>query len=276
MTDQVRDTALRSAWGMGAVFITAVLAVLAIIAGLVVLPYANPNAGFAGLWDAICSAAGVPARRASATPAAEVGPRSEVAVVSGMLTRASPESIGRGATLALQCAICHGPGGVSESQFPNLAGQYAAAVYKQLRDFKSGARANAVMVPFAAAMSERDMVDVAAYYASLPPQPAAGTAGTAGEGAAPPRIITYGDPLRGIAPCGACHGAIDAKVASPWLSGQPSAYVQAQLDAFATGARTNDIGGQMRNIARRMTPEEIRAAAQFFSAQSRTSFHAAE
>src|SRR6185436_18237126 len=96
---------------------------------------------------------------------------SEVVLTSHTLSRPSQEAIGRGATLAQQCAICHGPTGVSRADSPNLAGQYAAAVYKQLTDFKSGARVNAVMTPFAINLTERDMADLAAYYAYLPRLP---------------------------------------------------------------------------------------------------------
>ncbi len=256
--------------GAGSILLTAGLAAGAIAVGLAVLPYANPAAGFADFWDAICSAAGVPARRGTPSEAAAGGSR--VVVVSGMLDRPPADAVGRGATIAQQCAICHGPGGVSESQFPNLAGQYASAVYKELRDFKSGARSNAVMTPFAQPLSERDMADVASYYASLPPQPA-----TAAAAAVPaPAIVANGAPLRGIAPCGACHGGLEVKAGSPWLNGQPEAYVLAQLEAFATGARGNDIGGQMRNIARRMTRDEMAAAARHFSAQAAALPRAAE
>lgn len=76
--------------------------------------------------------------------------------------------------------------------------------------------------------------------------------------------------LRGIAPCGSCHGALDNKLGSPWLEGQPAAYIKAQLQAFASGARRNDIDQQMRNIARRLSPEEIDEAAAYYSAQPPT------
>jgi cytochrome c553 len=102
--------------------------------------------------------------------------------------------------------------------------------------------------------------DLAAYYAYLPrastPHPAAGE---------PPRIVVSGAPLRGIAPCGACHGEVDSKASAAWLEGQPAVYLHTQLEAFATGARHNDIGEQMRNIARRMTAAEIGAASEFYS-----------
>jgi cytochrome c553 len=71
--------------------------------------------------------------------------------------------------------------------------------------------------------------------------------------------------LRGIAPCGACHGEVDSKASAAWLEGQPTVYLHAQLEAFSTGARHNDIGEQMRNVARRMTADEIDAASRFYA-----------
>ena len=116
------------------------------------------------------------------------------------------------------------------------------------------------MAPLVADLSDADMRDLAAYYAYLPrvsaPQPAAGE---------PPRIVASGAPLRGIAPCGACHGEVDRKASAAWLEGQPAIYLRTQLAAFATGARHNDIGEQMRNIARQMTPQEIVAASRYYA-----------
>jgi cytochrome c553 len=165
--------------------------------------------------------------------------------------------------LAQRCAICHGPQGVSDANSPNLAGQYAAVTYKELNDFKAGARVNAVMSPFAANMSNQDMLDVAAYYSFLPRVPSSHANGSAPA----PQIVITGAPMRNIAPCGACHGDVDNKAGSPWLGGQSAVYIKAQLQAFASGARRNDISQQMRNIARQMTPEEIDAVARYYEAQ---------
>jgi cytochrome c553 len=119
------------------------------------------------------------------------------------------------------------------------------------------------MTPFAVALSEQEMVDVAVYYAYLPRLPAYHP-----ESEVPaPRIVINGSPLRNIAPCGSCHGDLDNKTGSPWLEGQPAAYIKAQLEAFASDTRRNDISQQMRNIARQMTPEEIDAAARYYAAQ---------
>jgi cytochrome c553 len=69
--------------------------------------------------------------------------------------------------------------------------------------------------------------------------------------------------MRGIAPCGACHGGL--KAGAGWLGGQPAVYLRTQLDAFSTGDRHNDIGEQMRNVARGMTTAEIGAASEFYA-----------
>jgi cytochrome c553 len=262
MNDEVLLTP-RNRWFATSVGIVLGVLALTALGGFVLLPYLQPNLKVADIWDAICSAAGVPARSSGQTPVVPDGKLSRVVLTSGLPGVAAPEAVGRGATLAQQCAICHGPTGISRADSPNLAGQYAAVVYKQLLDFKTGARVNAVMSPFAVNLTERDMADIAAFYASLPRLP-----GYHPEAPSPsPRIVINGAPLRGIAPCGSCHGALDNKTGSPWLEGQPAAYVKAQLQAFAAGERRNDISQQMRDIARAMTPDEIDEAANWYASQ---------
>ena len=187
-------------------------------------------------------------------------PTTQVEIVPGMLRDASAESIGRGATLALRCTMCHGARGMSQANTPNLAGQYPGAIYKELADFKSGARDSAIMMPLVADLSDGDMRDLAAYYAYLPRvhDDRAADGGT-------PRIVADGAPMRNIAPCGACHGELGNKTGAPWLEGQPVAYLHAQLEAFANGTRRNDIDQQMRNVARGMTPAEITAASSYYA-----------
>ena len=254
---------LENKWFAASLGITGSIAVLAAIAGLVALPLAQPDLKFSGIWDAICSAAGVPRAANSAQPVQPAYKTSNVVLASAMSGAHDAESIGRGATLAQRCAICHGPEGISNAGAPNLAGQYASAIIKQLGDFKSGARANAVMTPFALPLSDQAMLDISAYYAWLPRLPA----NHGGTATAMPAILAMGAPMRGIAPCAACHGGLASKAGSPWLGGQPAPYVKAQLQAFATGARHNDISQQMRNIARQMSAAEMDEAASFYGAQ---------
>jgi cytochrome c553 len=253
----------RNPWFSASVGIVVALAVLSALAGLVWLPLAQPNLKLSGIWDAICSAAGVPRATATGDSLQPDFKTSNVVMTSEMLTRKDAVSIGRGATLAQRCAICHGPQGVSDANSPNLAGQFAAVTYKELNDFKTGARVNVVMSPFAANMSNQDMLDVAAYYAYLPRVPS----NSFDPKIPAPPIVTTGAPMRNIAPCGSCHGDIDNKAGSPWLGGQSAVYIKAQLQAFASGTRRNDISQQMRNIARHMTAEEIDQVARYYEAQ---------
>jgi cytochrome c553 len=253
-----RVFSLRNPWFTAAVGATALVAVLAAAAGFVWFPSLEARIAPAALWDMICSAAGIPRAAPPSEPADRAVMTSAVIVTPQTLSHPSAVSIGRGATLALQCAICHGARGLSQADTPNLAGQYAASIYKELQDFKSGARTSAVMSPQVVNLTDQDMQDVAAYYAFLPrlaPAP----------GDTAPKIVAEGAPMRNIPPCGACHGGLDVKAGSPWLQGASANYLKAQLQAFADGTRHNDISQQMRNIARRMTPAEIDAAALYFS-----------
>lgn len=254
---------LRNPYFVVSVGAAATFFVLAALGGFIVLPYAQRELKFAGLWDAICSAAGLPRGAPSTAAPTSAFKTSNVVLTSTTLAHPSQQSIGNGATLAQRCAICHGPTGISRADSPNLAGQYASVIYKQLLDFRSGARSNVVMNPFAENLSDQDIADLAAYYAYLPRLPAYHP-----ERQLPkPRIVIFGAPLRGIAPCGACHGSLDNKTGSPWLEGQSEVYMKAQLQAFASGRRRNDINEQMRNIARAMTPQEIDEAAAYYASQ---------
>ena len=256
-----RLASLRDRWVAAGVGVTSGVAVVGIVVGFLWLPYEQPGERFRNLWDAICSAAGLihVAPIGQAVVAASY-PTTQVEIIPGMLRDASAESIGRGATLALRCTMCHGARGMSLADSPNLAGQYPSVIYKQLVDFKTGARVSAIMAPLVGNLSDRDMRDLAAYYAYLPRVHR--DAAIDGEA---PRIVTDGAPMRSIAPCGACHGELGNKAGAPWLEGQPLSYLHAQLDAFARGARRNDIGEQMRNVARGMTPAEVTTASRFYA-----------
>jgi cytochrome c553 len=256
-------TSLRNPWFTVSVAITAAIAIVAAFVGFVWLPLQHPGEQFHGLWDAICSAAGIVRRPLSGEEIIHADyPTTRVEIVPHMLSGASAESIGRGATLALRCTMCHGARGLSQADTPNLAGQYPVAIYKELVDFKTGARTSAVMAPLVADLSDANMRDLAAYYAYLPR-----VSGNPAIGDVAPRIVSGGAPLRGIAPCGACHGDLATKPGAAWLAGQPLVYLHTQLKAFASGARHNDIGEQMRNVARAMTSAEIDAASRFYADQ---------
>jgi cytochrome c553 len=251
----------RNPWFAASVGVTGAIAVLALVAGFIVLPYATTNTPFASLWDAICSAAGVPRIAINSEAPRSAIVTSDVVMNPQMFGPTDTRSVGRGATLAMQCAICHGSNRQGQVDTPNLEGQPAAAIYKQLRDFKAAARTNAIMSPFAVKLSEQDMLDLAAYYSYLPRQP--GTHPDPNVDA--PHVIARGAPMRNIPTCSSCHDQNSIKLGTPWLDGQSAVYIKAQLQAFASSARRNDISQQMRNIARQMTAAEIDEAARYYA-----------
>jgi cytochrome c553 len=112
-------------------------------------------------------------------------------------------------------------------------------------------------------LSEENVIDLSAHYASLPSQKGALSEGPADT--ATRRLIEVGDPLRGIAPCAACHGPVGLTPGAPGLKGQQRPYLELQLQLFKNGDRRNDISEQMRTIARQLTGEEIATLAAYYS-----------
>jgi len=162
------------------------------------------------------------------------------------------------------CASCHGVDGNSANPvWPNLAGQHAGYIAKQLSEFKSGTRSNAIMMGMSAALSDEDMADIAAYYSAQTPS---GGAAAADKVALGEMIYRGGIAEKGLAACTACHGPKGSGVAGssfPAVSGQHAVYVETQLKDFAAGTRANDPGRMMRDLASRMTADEMAAVAQY-------------
>ncbi|AKJ30873.1 c-type cytochrome [Caldimonas brevitalea] len=237
------------------------LTVVSLLVGFVWLPSVHPDFTAQGLWAAICRAAGVPSRWYEDTSAQQPAVASHVVLERNMARVTDAGSVGRGATLALNCTMCHGAQGMSTSNAPNLAGQYPEVIIKQLMDYQSGKRVHALMQGLAAPLSEENIRDLAAYYASLPK---ARTAPTFYDESLP-ALVRVGAPLRNIAPCISCHGGVDQKFGAPWIEGMPKDYLVGQLHAFRTGARGNDVQGQMRAVARTMTDQEIQEVSEFYA-----------
>ncbi|MCW5589352.1 MAG: cytochrome c4 [Legionellales bacterium] len=173
-------------------------------------------------------------------------------------------NVENGKKLAAACGACHGMNGVSNNPlYPNLAGQSQRYTYLQLQAFKKGAnggRVNPLMNGMAANLSDQDMQDLGAYFASLP----------AGHGETAANLATLGETIyRGgnldkhIPACMACHGP-DGKgndeAGFPALAGQHAEYVLAQLQAYAKGERGKNM---MSDISARLSKEEMEAVASF-------------
>jgi cytochrome c553 len=162
------------------------------------------------------------------------------------------------------CAACHGADGNSNNpEWPKLAGQHSAYTVKQLKNFKDGDRVNAQMNGLAAALSEQDMEDLAAYFANQEIARAEADPELVELGE---RLYRGGDLAREIAACGACHGATglgNPAARFPMLAGQHALYIETQLKAFRSMVRANDAGQMMRNVAMKLTDRDIQAVASY-------------
>ena len=198
-------------WFRWSVIWLVVLTIASLLVGFVVLPSVHGDFTADGLWASICRAAGVPSDWGGRKGKEAAAQSTSVVLLPAMARSGKSDAVGRGATLALNCTMCHGAQGLSASDAPNLAGQYPEVIIKQLADYKRGARTNSIMETLARNLSERDMQDIAAYYAYLPK---ARTAPTMYDETLP-ALIRVGDPLRNIAPCISCHGGVDQKLGAP-------------------------------------------------------------
>lgn len=266
-----RTYSWRNPWFRWSMVSLAVLTVFSMLVGFIWLPSVHGDFTAQGLWESICRAAGVPTKWGDDAGAQldEDSRTTQVVLLPAMARSAEGNAVGRGATLALNCTMCHGAQGMSISNAPNLAGQYPEVVIKQLMDYKSGRRRNAVMQSLAQNLSDADISDLAAYYAYLPK---ARTAPTTYDESLP-ALVRVGDPMRNIAPCISCHGGVDQKLGAPWLEGMPKAYLVGQLQAFASGERRNDAQAQMRNMVRLMTPAEMEEVSAFYARKASGAAH---
>ena len=173
----------------------------------------------------------------------------------------------KGESIAKQvCAVCHGSDGNSPlGMNPNIASQHAAYLYKQLLNFQSGERNNAIMTGMSANLSDADLRNLAAYYASKPAsQIAAQDMDLVALGQ---KLYRGGIPDKGVAACSSCHGPDGSGIPPqyPRVSGQHAEYAATQLRAFRSGSRDNDHSSMMRMIAARLSEREIKALADYMS-----------
>ena len=165
------------------------------------------------------------------------------------------------------CAPCHGEDGNSLAPtFPKLAGQNPRYLLKQMQDIKSGLRAVPTMIGQLDDLSDQDLIDISAYYASQ----------TGSKGATSEALAAFGESIyraglkdKGVAACTACHsprGDGNGPAGFPMLSGQHAEYTGTTLRAFRNGERSNDGDSRiMRDIADRLSDREINAVASYIA-----------
>lgn len=173
-------------------------------------------------------------------------------VLSGP-TWAAPDALA-GKVKAQVCVSCHGAEGVSSmAGTPHLAAQPPLSVFYQLIQFRNQQRKSDAMQAIAANMSDQDMRDIAAWYASLPAPPAHSGSETA--------LLERGQQIAQQQFCASCHGAkLEGQKHVPRLAGQASEYFTQQLKNFRSGERAG-MDGTMASAARSLTDEEIQAMA---------------
>ena len=177
---------------------------------------------------------------------------------------AKPDLVKGAATFTAVCAACHGADGNSGTPaYPKLSQQHPEYLVKQLHEFKSGKRKNAIMQGFASMLSDEDMKNVSYWATSQAAKP-----GFAKE----KELVTMGERIyrggisdRQIPACAGCHSPSGAGIPSqyPRLSGQHSEYTAAQLTAFRDGVRANSL--QMNQVAAKLNDKEIRAVADYIA-----------
>ena len=177
---------------------------------------------------------------------------------------AKPDLAKGGALSSQVCAACHTADGSRGSPAnPILQGQHAEYLAKQLAEFKSGKRKNAIMSGMAAPLSEEDIRNVSAFYASKTAKP--GFAKNKDSIALGEKIYRGGIADRSVPACASCHGATGSGLPAqyPRLGGQHGDYVEAQMTAFRGGARAN--GPMMVAIAAKMNDKEIKAVSDYIA-----------
>jgi cbb3-type cytochrome c oxidase subunit III len=177
--------------------------------------------------------------------------------------------INRGQQIATTvCVACHAADGNSASgAYPKLAGQHAQYLYKELKDFvkqpgaKAPERQNAIMLGMAGALNDQDMRNVAEYFSTQTPKP--GAAKNPATVALGEKIWRGGISEKGVPACASCHGPTGAGIPAqyPRLSGQWQDYTVTQLAAFQHGTRNDSV--PMKEIALRLTDNEIKAVADY-------------
>ncbi|SDP59949.1 Cytochrome c553 [Rhodoferax sp. OV413] len=177
---------------------------------------------------------------------------------------AKPDLVKGEASFTAVCAACHGADGNSGIPAnPKLAQQHPEYLVKQLQEFKSGKRNNAIMKGFATTLSDEDMRNIAFWTASKKAKP--GFAKDKELVALGERIYRGGIADRQIAACAGCHSPNGAGIPAqyPRLGGQHADYVAAQLTTFRDGGRKNS--PQMTQVAAKLNDREIKAVADYIA-----------
>ncbi len=185
--------------------------------------------------------------------------------VFASLALQAADSINGQIIAAKKCDKCHGEFGISDdTDTPHLAAQSSVYTIKQLKDYKSKLRVDKNMYKRAKRLDEKRMDDLAAWYESqILPE----TNPSLRENIKTPSLVNKGDISRGIPACDLCHGK-DGRTsigATPGLAGQQYGYLVSTMEYFKDGSRSNDPGGIVQGVIKKLSELEIEALAKYYS-----------
>jgi len=213
------------------------------------------------------------AAKPGANPATDTAtpgmPKAETPTVAANASPAGsvkPGDATAGQGKAAACGACHGiDGNSTDAQYPRLAGQSEQYIAGQLAQFKSGKRANPIMLGFAAPLSEQDMHDIGAFFATQKPLPGVADQALVAQGET---LYRQGDTTRSIPACMACHGpdgAGNPGAQYPRLTSQHSTYIESRLKAWkqATAPSDDPHTKIMMPIAQKLDDKDIAAVASY-------------
>ncbi len=203
-----------------------------------------------------------------------------IAIAFTSINVSASGDVAKGKVTSATCVACHGVQGNSVvTTFPKLAGQGEGYLLKQLQDFKSNARQDAIMKGTVAPLTKDDMANLAAYFSKQTITQSVASTSTSANIALGEQLYRGGNKDKGVTACIACHGPTGAGIPSakfPALASQHATYIIKQLIAFRQDAhnvqmganapeRNNDYEGMMRNITKHLSNKEIEAVSQYIS-----------
>ncbi len=178
-------------------------------------------------------------------------------LVTGPAAQAA--DIAAGKAKAEQCTGCHGDNGISTIEnIPSLAGQQDQFIQWQIVYFRAGTRKNPLMEPIIAPLTNEDVRNLGAYFASLPPpKPPEDN---------DPDLSKKGEQSARGRRCASCHTDSYAGTKGvARLAGQREEYLVKALQDYKSGARFGGSGGSMTDVAYALTEEEIPALAHYLA-----------
>jgi cytochrome c553 len=228
------------------------------------------------------SAASAPTAQASAPAGPIIAPAPAAAPVTQAQLDAGTQLASQGGQGVPACNTCHGAQGEGNpgAGSPRIAGQSRLYLAHELEAYANGSRKHPVMQPIASALNADQRVAVAAHFAALAPSGAASGAVAAASAASAPgavaaaggrgsQLASVGDNALGVQGCANCHGpgGVGAGEVYPYLAGQHASYLTPTLGAWRDGSRNDDPTGQMPQIAKALSDQDVKALAAYYAAQ---------